>query len=196
MPDFFFALLLQLVSWCRAARAVRHPLFYVQGKYSVGEEGNIVNLLQHMALPVPRSMLTSVAAWSRYQRDSMLDVLHTDYVRTAQAKGVPAPPGHPPARAAQRAHPVRHRRRDRRRRPARRRGRGRDVFSWPGLGLLFFDALSNASDYPVILAWMAVATVFVVLFNLLADILYGALDPRDPCRSGPAHRRAHGVPTA
>jgi peptide/nickel transport system permease protein len=51
------------------------------------------------------------------------------------------------------------------------------VFSWPGLGLLFFDALER-SDYPVILAWMAVATVFVVVFNLLADILYAVLDPR------------------
>ena len=48
------------------------------------------------------------------------------------------------------------------------------IFSWPGLGLLFFEALER-SDYPVLLAWMAVATIFVVLFNLLADVLYGAL---------------------
>ena len=86
-------------------------------------------------------MLTSVAAWSRYQRDSMLEVLHTDYVRTARAKGVP-------------------------RRQVIRRHALRNalipfvtvvaidagvllggvvvverVFSWPGLGLLFFDAL-------------------------------------------------------
>ena len=51
------------------------------------------------------------------------------------------------------------------------------IFSWPGLGLLFFTALER-SDYPVLLAWMAVATIFVVVFNLLADILYGVLDPR------------------
>ena len=51
------------------------------------------------------------------------------------------------------------------------------IFSWPGLGLLFFDALER-SDYPVLLAWMAVATLFVVLFNLLADVAYGVLDPR------------------
>ncbi len=54
------------------------------------------------------------------------------------------------------------------------------VFSWPGLGLLFFDALER-SDYPVILAWMAVATVFVVLFNLAR---------RHPLRRArPAHPR-------
>jgi peptide/nickel transport system permease protein len=60
------------------------------------------------------------------------------------------------------------------------------IFTWPGLGLLFFDALER-SDYPVLLAWMAVATVFVVVFNLLADILYAALDPR--IRSGGPSRR-------
>jgi peptide/nickel transport system permease protein len=132
--------------------------------------------------------LTSVAAWSRYQRDSMLDVLHTDYVRTARAKGVP-------------------------RRQVVRRHALRNalipfvtvvaidagvllggvvvverVFGWPGLGLLFFDALER-SDYPVLLAWMAVSTVFVVLANLAADILYAVLDPRIRV-SGPYRRRA------
>jgi peptide/nickel transport system permease protein len=177
MPDFFFALLLQLVLvvWLRQQFDIQ--IFYVQGKYSVGEEGNIGNLVQHMVLPVATLMLTSVAAWSRYQRDSMLDALRTDYVRTARAKGVP-------------------------RRQIIRRHALRNalipfvtvvaidagvllggvvvverIFSWPGLGLLFFEALES-SDYPVLLAWMAIATVFVVLCNLLADVLYGVLDPR------------------
>jgi peptide/nickel transport system permease protein len=177
MPDFFFALLLQLVLvvWLREEFDIQ--IFYVQGKYSVGEEGNLVNLLQHMVLPVLTLMLTSVAAWSRYQRDSMLDALRTDYVRTARAKGVP------------RGQIVR--------RHALRNALipfvtvvavdagvllggvvvVERIFSWPGLGLLFFEALER-SDYPVLLAWMAVATIFVVLFNLLADVLYGVLDPR------------------
>jgi peptide/nickel transport system permease protein len=177
MPDFFFALLLQLVLvvWLREEFDIQ--IFYVQGKYSVGEEGNVVNLAQHMVLPVLTLMLTSVAAWSRYQRDSMLDALRTDYVRTARAKGVP------------RAQIVR--------RHALRNALipfvtvvavdagvllggvvvVERIFGWPGLGLLFFEALER-SDYPVLLAWMAVATIFVVLFNLLADVLYGVLDPR------------------
>jgi peptide/nickel transport system permease protein len=144
-----------------------------------------------MVLPVAVLMLTSVDAWSRYQRDSMLEVLHTDYVRTARAKGVP-------------------------RRQLIRRHALRNalipfvtvvaidagvllggvvvierVFDWPGLGLLFFDALER-SDYPVILAWMAVTTVFVVLFNLLADILYAVLDPRIRL-AGPYRRRRVGA---
>ena len=177
MPDFFFALLLQLFVIVVLQEQLGIDAIYVQGKYTVGQEGNLGNLLGHMVLPVLVLMLTSVAAWSRYQRDSMLDVLHTDYVRTARAKGVP-------------------------RRQIVRRHALRNalipfvtvvaidagvllggvvvverVFSWPGLGLLFFDALER-SDYPVLLAWMAVATVFVVVFNLLADILYAVLDPR------------------
>jgi peptide/nickel transport system permease protein len=177
MPDFFFALLLQLFVVVVLHEQLGINVLYVQGKYSVGEQGNVVNLIEHMVLPVAVLMLTSVAAWSRYQRDSMLEVLHTDYVRTARAKGVP-------------------------RRQVVRRHALRNalipfvtvvaidagvllggvvvverVFSWPGLGSLFFDALEG-SDYPVLLAWMAVATVFVVVFNLLADILYAALDPR------------------
>ena len=130
-------------------------------------------------------MLASVAAWSRYQRDSMIDVLHADYIRTARAKGVP--------------------RRDIIRRHALRNSlipfvtvvaidAGvllggvvviEKIFNWPGMGLLFFTALSR-SDYPVVLAWMAVAALFVVIANLVADILYGALDPR--IRVG-AHKR-------
>jgi peptide/nickel transport system permease protein len=188
MPDFFFALLLQLFVVVVLHEQLGIDVLYVQGKYSVGQEGNVVNLIEHMVLPVLVLMLTSVAAWSRYQRDSMLEVLHTDYVRTARAKGVP-------------------------RRQVIRRHALRNalipfvtvvaidagvllggvvvverVFSWPGLGLLFFDALER-SDYPVLLAWMAVATVFVVLFNLLADVLYAVLDPRIRVSGGPYRRR-------
>jgi peptide/nickel transport system permease protein len=187
MPDFFFALLLQLFVVLVLHEQLGIDVLYVQGKYSVGEEGSLVNLIEHMVLPVLVLMLTSVAAWSRYQRDSMIEALRTDYVRTARAKGVP------------------------RRQVVRRHALRNSlipfvtvvaidagvllggvvvverVFSWPGLGLLFFDALER-SDYPVILAWMAVATVFVVLANLLADVLYAALDPRIRL-SGPYRRR-------
>jgi peptide/nickel transport system permease protein len=177
MPDFFFALMLQLVLvvWLREQFDVQ--IFYVQGKYTVGEEGNLGNLLQHMALPVATLMLTTVAAWSRYQRDSMLDVLRTDYIRTARAIGVP------------RARIVR--------RHALRNALipfvtvvaidtgvllggvvvVERIFAWPGLGLLVFQALER-SDYRVVLAWTALATVFGVLANLVADVIYAVLDPR------------------
>jgi peptide/nickel transport system permease protein len=175
MPDFFFALLLQLVLVVVLQEQFGIHLFYVQGKYTPGHEGDLGNLIQHMVLPVLALMLASCAAWSRYQRDSTIDVLHADYIRTARAKGV--------------RHVVR--------RHALRNASIpfvtvvaidtgvllggvvviEKIFAWPGMGLLFFRALDR-SDYPVVLAWMAVATLFVIVANLIADIAYGALDPR------------------
>ncbi len=177
MPDFWFALLLQLVLVVALREHLDLQWFYVQGKYSVGHEGETLNLARHMVLPVLTLMLTAVAAWSRYIRSGMIEVLSSDYVRTARAKGV------------------------RRGRIVRKHAlRNASVpfvaavavdagvllggvvvveriFNWPGLGSLFLDALGS-SDYPVLLAWMAVATVFVVVCNLLADVVVGMLDPR------------------
>jgi peptide/nickel transport system permease protein len=51
------------------------------------------------------------------------------------------------------------------------------IFSWPGMGRLLLDALF-VGDYPVVLAWLMVTSAFIIVFNLIADILYAALDPR------------------
>jgi peptide/nickel transport system permease protein len=51
------------------------------------------------------------------------------------------------------------------------------VFGLPGIGKLFFDSL-GARDYPVLLTLLLFAATMVVFFNLLADLLYGVLDPR------------------
>ena len=51
------------------------------------------------------------------------------------------------------------------------------VFAWPGLGLLFIDSLDRR-DYPVLIAMLMISAVFVIAFNLIADILYAVVDPR------------------
>ena len=51
------------------------------------------------------------------------------------------------------------------------------IFAWPGLGLRFLNAI-NGRDYPVLLALLMLASTGVVVFNLVADILYGVADPR------------------
>jgi peptide/nickel transport system permease protein len=51
------------------------------------------------------------------------------------------------------------------------------IFAWPGMGLLFFQSLS-ARDYPVLLAMLMISAIFVIGFNLIADILYAVMDPR------------------
>ena len=51
------------------------------------------------------------------------------------------------------------------------------IFSIPGMGRLFFDSLLNG-DVVALEAWMLVVAIFILGFNLLADLLYGVLDPR------------------
>ena len=51
------------------------------------------------------------------------------------------------------------------------------IFSIPGMGSLFFDSLLQG-DTNVLVTWMIVTAGFVILFNLMADVIYGALDPR------------------
>ena len=51
------------------------------------------------------------------------------------------------------------------------------IFAWPGMGQLFFQSL-QARDYPVLLAMLMLGAFFVISFNLIADVLYGVLDPR------------------
>jgi peptide/nickel transport system permease protein len=51
------------------------------------------------------------------------------------------------------------------------------VFSWPGMGRLFWDA-ARARDYPVLLAVVLINSVLIVFFNLVADLAYSYLDPR------------------
>jgi peptide/nickel transport system permease protein len=57
--------------------------------HSEGVKGINLDYLRHIALPAFVLTATSVAQWSRFERASMLEVLHSDYVRTARAKGVP-----------------------------------------------------------------------------------------------------------
>jgi peptide/nickel transport system permease protein len=51
------------------------------------------------------------------------------------------------------------------------------IFSIPGMGSLFFDSLLQG-DTNVLVAWTVITAAFVIFFNLLADVGYGALDPR------------------
>lgn len=179
MPPFFFAYMaiyyiaVQPIEWFNLDSA---PLKFV-GLHSSGQSGFNWDYIQHLILPVLTLTVQIVASWTRFQRAATLDVLSSDYIRTARAKGVP-----------RRAVIIRH---------AVRNSLiplvtvaavdigllfggliiTEFIFSIPGMGDLFYDALLNG-DAPVVLAWMMVAGIFILLFNLLADLLYGVLDPR------------------
>jgi peptide/nickel transport system permease protein len=51
------------------------------------------------------------------------------------------------------------------------------IFNWPGMGSLFLNSLESR-DFPVLLAMLVISAVFVITFNLIADILYAVMDPR------------------
>jgi peptide/nickel transport system permease protein len=179
MPTFLFgllaiALLVTLpVTWFHLSE----PIFYSVGLHSTGQSGFNLDYLRHIALPVLTLTVQSVAVWSRFQRASMLDVLNADYVRTARAKGVPKRRvifGHAfrnaliplvTVVALDSAFLV-----------------GglvitEQIFSIGGMGRLFLDALSGG-DAPVLLGWFLVVAIFVIVFNLIADLMYSVLDPR------------------
>lgn len=170
LPTFWFGLLgiyvfAQTLGWLPAG-----------GIASTGG-GGIFDRLQHLLLPMLVLAFVLVAQWSRYTRSAMLEILSQDYMRTARAKGlgpVRVLLGHglraalvPLVTLAGLQLPL-------------LVGGAlvtETVFSWPGMGLLFVNALGTR-DYPVLMAILMVGALVVVVGNLLADILVALIDPR------------------
>jgi peptide/nickel transport system permease protein len=133
--------------------------------------------LKFLLLPAVTLALPGVAAVSRLVKSSMLEVLSDDYVRTARAKGVAEQGvvlGHALRNALVPVVTL----------LGLQFGRllggavvTESVFSWPGLGRLIRDAISNR-DYAVVQATLLLLVVTFIVINLLTDVLYGILDPR------------------
>jgi peptide/nickel transport system permease protein len=181
MPVFWLAALLKEYGAIRL-----NKLFDAQVVYTVGAETpnfsgtfmeRIGNYAGHLILPTLALALISFAAWSRYQRATMLDVLGSDYIRLARAKGLSK------SRVMTR-HALRNALIPLVTVVAIDIGAvfggaviTERVFSWQGMGALLVDSV-NANDVNVLLAWLMVTSVLVVVFNLIADVLYAVLDPR------------------
>jgi len=170
MPVFWFGLILQLVF------AVNLGWLPVSGTQTVGNS-SFLDQVEHLILPCVVLSLHYIAGWSRYMRSSMLGVVHSDYIRTAHSKGL-----------KERIIIVRH---------AVKNALipvitimalslaelfsgaviTETVFSWPGIGRLFIQSMSGR-DYPVLMGILMMGSFMVVFFNLLADLVYGWLDPR------------------
>lgn len=176
MPVFWLGLILQLVLGVYLTAWAGARIFYVSGMTSVGG-GGFVNLLQHLALPVLAHSVVQIAAFSRFQRGAMLDVLSSDYLRTARAKGLGP-------RQVYLKHGLRNALIPIVTLLAIQIGlifNGavivESVFAWPGLGFLLVDSLYKG-DFNVARGLLMISAVLVVFFNLMADILYSVLDPR------------------
>lgn len=176
MPTFWLALLLQILfvdiylKW-----GVR--IFYTSGLNNHGSATWSLDRLQHIALPVMTLSIISFALYSRYMRASMLDVINTDYVRTARAKGLPE------WRVVMR-HVFRNALIPIVTIAALNFGGllggaiiTETVFTLDGIGYYFIQKLGQLDVYAV-MAYLMVTSVIIIAFNLIADILYGYLDPR------------------
>ncbi len=175
-PVFWLALILQvLVTNLYLSTGFR--LFYTAGLNSPEYSNFWLDRLQHLALPVIVLAVAGIAQYSRYMRASMLEIINSDYVRTARSKGL-----------TERRVIMRH---------AFRNALipvvtvialdfgalfggvivTESIFSLDGMGTYFIHALQERDSYTV-MAWLMVTATLVVLFNLFADIIYGWLDPR------------------
>jgi peptide/nickel transport system permease protein len=170
LPTFWFGLLAiflfaQTLGW-----------FPAGGNSSSGDAG-LLDRLWHLVLPMTVLAFVLVAQWSRYTRSVVIEILGQDFIRTARAKGLGS--GRVLLNHALRAALVPLITLVGLQLPLLVGGAlvTETVFSWPGMGLLFINAL-NTRDYPVLMAILMVGAVVVVLGNLFADILVAVVDPR------------------
>ncbi|MUT64327.1 ABC transporter permease [Paenibacillus sp. NEAU-GSW1] len=171
MPTFWFGIILQQIF------SLKLDWLPLADMYSMDKEGQIGDLLMHLILPVSVLTLGFLAAYVKYSRSSMLEVLHQDYIRTARAKGVRE--GKVIYKHALRnalipiitiiALDL----------PLLVGGAAltENVFNWPGMGRLYVE-MAIAREYSVLMAITMITAVIVIVGNLAADLLYAVVDPR------------------
>ena len=186
MPVFWFAILLKEFGAIKLNDLLDNTFGITHFMKTIGFEttnfdgsffARIGDAVGYTILPVVTLTVISFAAYSRFQRASMLDTLNADYVRTARAKGI-----------SNRRVVFRH---------AFRNALipvttlvaidfgalfggtiiTENVFSWPGMGSLFRESVQHV-DPNVLLCWLLITATTVVIFNIIADVLYAFLDPR------------------
>jgi peptide/nickel transport system permease protein len=177
MPVFWFALMLQLIFAVGGITAFGYHIALPSAGISSSDDIDIGDRIQHLILPVIVLSLLQIATVSRFTRSSMLEVIRTDYMRTAAAKGV-----------APLAVILRHGLKNALipvvtivaiSLPNLFAGAivTESIFAWPGMGRLFYNALGTF-DFSLLMGYLVIVSFLVVAFNLLADVAYAMLDPR------------------
>jgi peptide/nickel transport system permease protein len=181
IPSFWLAILLKQ-GGISVNKATGSQFFYTLGDKDYNHDGfstwgQITDIAGHMVLPTISLTLITYAAWSRYVRGSMLEVLNSDYVRLARAKGL-----------RNRQVMVRH---------ALRTALiplttisaidiagvlggaviTESVFNWSGMGVYLLNSVARR-DVNAVLGWLIISGLIVIIFNIVADLLYAVLDPR------------------
>lgn len=171
MPAFWLGLVLILTL------SLGLGWFPVSGMQSIRGEGGVLDLLHHLILPAITLGGATTAIVARLTRSSMLEVIRQDYVRTARAKGLDE-------RRVVVAHALRNALLPVVTVVGLQVGLllggavlTETVFSWPGVGLQLYRAISTR-DIPLIQGSVLLIAVTFVFINLLVDVLYAYLDPR------------------
>jgi len=174
IPNFFFGLVAIYIF------AIKIGWFPAQGSIAgPGMEGfsELMSRIHHLILPGITLGLAGTATYMRYMRSEVLDVLESDYIRTARAKGM-----------SERNVLYKHTLRNALIPIITLMGFElgtllggaiitEQVFNFPGLGTLFISSVINR-DYPVVMAISLLLGIAIIIGNLLADIFYSIVDPR------------------
>ena len=184
LPVFWFAVLLKTFVAIKINELVGRTILYTASEESPGISiyGTTSEIfkdrLQHLVLPTIALAGITYAAWSRFQRASMLDVMDSEYMRFARAKGLPW-------RKVLVKHGLRNALIPTTTVVALGLGAifggaiiTETVFNWNGMGRYLTQNGLGQQDLNVVLGWLIVSAFFIVLFNLIADLLYAVLDPR------------------
>jgi peptide/nickel transport system permease protein len=177
MPVFWFALMMQLAFAVNGVTAFGYHIALPSAGISSSDNFDFGDRIVHVILPATVLSLLFLATWSRFTRSSMLEVIKTDYMRTAAAKGLDrlriivhhglknalipvvtvvalSLPGLVAGAIVTES-----------------------IFAWPGMGRLFINALGQF-DFSLLMGYLMLVSFMVVFFNLLADVAYAWLDPR------------------
>jgi peptide/nickel transport system permease protein len=171
VPVFFLGMLLVYVF------SLRLGWLPTSGLGTAGEGFSLVDNLRHLILPAAALGILRTAVFMRYTRTSMLEVLHSDFVMTARSKGL-----------VERVVILRHVLRNALIPIVTIIGLSlpvlfggavfiETVFQWPGIGLLYINAVSQR-DSPMIMGLALISALIVLVSNLLTDIAYALVDPR------------------
>lgn len=174
IPNFFFGLIAIYVL------SIKLGLFPSQGTVSgpnITGFSEVIDRVRHLVLPGITLGLAGTASYMRYMRSEVLDVLGSDYIRTAKAKGMTDSNVLYKHTLRNALIPI-----------ITLMGFEfgallsgavitEQVFNFPGIGTLFIDSVTNR-DYPVVMAITLILGVMILVGNLLADIFYSIVDPR------------------
>ncbi|CAM4044156.1 ABC transporter permease [Mesobacillus thioparans] len=181
MEQWMFAINLDILP-TSGREEVRNPVdaitnFYIIDTLIQGRTDQFVEVLKHLVLPAMALATIPMAIIARITRSTMLEVMRSDFIRTARAKGLSmfwVVYKHSLKNAIIPVLTI----------IGLQTGLllggailTETIFSWPGIGRYIYEAI-NYRDYPVIQSGILIIALIFVLINLVVDLLYAAIDPR------------------